>query len=437
MIEVKIIDPIGGASEGPTPFDNLNITSIYENISSTFSVRLLDTKLVVRTGYWLNVIIDGTLRFQGYIDSVSKSFSSAGYTITLNGRDATALLIDAYCNVFKDYTFDSYSATLSGGIKIHTLIEELINQTSFLSNSKVIEETVDDEYDEDEIKVSDSENKAIQYDDFTGALRNVLKEEGVSQDYIDLYAGGTLASAREKKAKEYKANTVYKRVVKFSDEFEELPVIQAKIAIGNKVWAKIQEVLTNTKFEAAMFKENILYFGDLKKIRYEKTAYDIENLNIYSNTKNKNAAMPLSGSQQESISNRYNVIKIYNEQDVSYSTASAKSEKNKNIATIVDNTAGRSMMMVARSTSKKYIEEGIKLREDQRYLGLKLNYVFQGYLAPDGRPWEINRNCNVYDEIMRIIGIYVVNGVSLKYSRNGGTTTEVTLSNERLTARAI
>jgi prophage tail gpP-like protein len=205
--------------------------------------------------------------------------------------------------------------------------------------------------------------------------------------------------------------------VEYSDEFKAAPAVSVKIDPGTTVWAKINQIVNETKFEV-LYQDDVLFFGDLQKIRQSKIDFSIIN--------QKDRIDALSTKFDEAITNRYSTINLFGQPEYNWTAANYFT----NSGTATDSTLLHKKFYCAQSSGNLQ-NKAIKLREDQRYSGYQLSYILPGHLAPNGAVWKINRYVSVLDDFVGIGKQLVIYGRSFIFSQTAGTTTELTLSIER------
>ena len=369
-VKIYIADETGNWTSFNNQFTNYTIDCRYDFIADSFSMALVDNDANIKTGYWMHFVVDGNVEFRGIIETVSRSISKAGRQLTISGRSKTSMLVDEY---YKGTSYD-YNKTTNTRAP-YLIIGDLIGKTNFLVKSKAAQTTFVDPY-MDQSELGDM-NTA-----FNNDLAEVLFDRTAS--------------------------------VKYTDEFKAASAVAVKINPGSTIWSKINAIVNETKFEA-LYQDDVLFFGDLKKDRALYTDYDL------------NSEIAIDTKFTESIGQQYSTIALFSQPDFNYTTGKWYDP---HAATVTNSKLVHKKYFTSQSSGEA-LNKAIKLREDQRYSGYQLTYTVQDHVATDGRAWKINRYCNVQDQYLDVNEKLVIYGRTFQFSSSGGTTTQLHLSIER------
>lgn len=359
----------------------------YGAVASAFRLTLADLGVEILTGYGVQFLINNKIAFRGIIQREEKILQKGQREIQLSGKDRASILVESYCNIFKDFNNQAPTA----------IIDSLISQTNFYTKEKgVIEESED----------STGFNNGDDIDNHNAVLLSDVNENDTISERND-------------------ATT-------YDDEFQTLGNKKHfKIDVGDTVFAKIKELVDSTGYEILYQENGDLYIGDLSKKRYADTiVYNIIN------RKNGKGNNVTRARAFEDDSGRYSTVSISSQSEGS----SFDSGSHVNKQAIATDSTLRGKKYYARHINS---DEGdpekiaIKIREDQRIAGYQAVYTAPGHIVDNGEVWTINRYVNVEDEINKIFRHLVLYGRTFTFNESRGKETILRLSHERLNALEI
>jgi prophage tail gpP-like protein len=360
----------------------------YGSLASIFNCSLVNNKADIEPGYGIQLLIDGKIKFRGVIQRKNHVVSKDSNLITLSGKDRSGILVESYCNTYKDYNSTSPADIIDG----------LIAQTNFYVKQKgTIDETAD----------STGFNNATDISSRNSAILHDLDNSDTLNERADI--------------------TTYDAV------FLRLSAINHfKIDIGDRVYQKIEKLVKSQGYEVMYMPDGTLYIGDLGKKRgYDKTIYKINN-KITGEGNNV-----LSSNLMQDISGRYSTISISSQSEgYQYSSTfpNVNEEKIATDSTLPGKKFYAEQINDVHGAAAKY---AIRIREDQRIEGYQLIYEVPGHVAENGETWEINRYVNIYDDMNEIYRHLVLYGRTFSFDYDSGHRTMLRISHERKQELAI
>jgi len=369
-VKIIITDRNGVQVVEVLQYSDYSFDSQMDLVSDAFSLTLVDPYFWIETGYYIYFYINKKLAFRGTVQRKEISVSKSGVSVTISGKDTSSTLVESFCSSFTDYS-NWYP---------YTIISNLISQTAFKVQKK---ETVDTVPESDFDSGTDTA-------DFQGDLNEQLQDND------------TLS------------NTNY---VFYDENFLDLPVrANFKINIEDKVYDKIQELVTGAGYQVLFEEEGRLYIGDLRRKRNDDTVrYKIIN------KRNNSTNNIISGSVTDDISGRYAMISVFSQSKTGVNTKK----------TMVDSTVPSMKTMVVQVQSEpEPLKIAQQLMEDQKQEGYSVRYEVPGHVQGHDF-WRVNRFCSVDDEILDIREDLVVYGRTFNFGRDG-TTTSLTLGKKRI-----
>ena len=364
-------------------YSTYSFDSQYGVASDAFSITLVDNDADISPGYEIMLLINNTIAYRGIVERKSRSWSKEGRSVTLSGKDKSSILVESYCNSFKDF----YNKTPS------YIIDALIDQTNFYTKTKgSIDETVDS----------------------TG-FNN-------SSDIISRNSA-LLADTNDNDTHDSNANSTT-----YDSEFNALSAIKHfKIDVGDRVFERINDLVKSVGFEILYENSGELYIGDLNKKRnLDPIIYDIKRKT------GLDSSNVLDGSEINDISGRYSTYSISAQTEKQYWTGSDYDYVNiEKIAT--DSTMPYKKFYAEHINRHEESPENyaIRMREDTRMNGYSVVYTVPYHIDSRGEPWEVNRIVNVYDDILKIYSPLVLYGREFVFDSNTGTKTILRLGIER------
>ncbi len=388
-VKIIITDYQGKIVSEKNEYSAYSFDTQYGAVADAFNLTLVKTETDIEPGYGVQFLINGKTAFRGIIQKRDKQSSKNDIRYSLSGKDRAGILVEAFCNEFKDYTNTAPK----------TIIDALINQTTFLTKPK-------------------------------GTLSEAADTTGFnnSTDITDRNAA-LLADVNESETASRLEDKTY-----YDDEFTALAVKpKFKISPGDMVFQKIDELVRSVGFEILYQENGTLYIGDLNKKRYDdKVIYKI----VYRKDGKGNNVE--TANFIEDISGRYSTVSATSQSE-GYRYTSAFPHVNKEkIAT--DSTLDYKKYFHAHvndDDAESPENVAIRIREDQRLAGYQLIYETPGHTSPSGELWKINRYVNVYDEINKIYEHLVLYGRTYVFSEDTGRGTILRLSKERLNVLTI
>lgn len=355
----------------------------YGTVADGFNLTLVKTETDIETGFGVQFLIDDVIAFRGIIQRKGKQTNQSGTQLTLAGKDRAGILVEGFCNNFKDYS----------NTKPKTIIDALINQTNFYTKPKdTVDETADTTGFNDATDISDR-NATL--------LADVNESETASRiEDITFYDADFTALGNKAKF---------------------------KIDPGDRVFEKIDDLVRSVGFEILYQENGTLYIGDLNKKRYD----DLVRYKIvfrHDGVGNNVETADLI----EDISGRYSTVSVTSQAEGYRYTDSFPHVNREKIAT--DSTMKYKKYFAAAVNDDEGSPENIaiRIREDQRLAGFQLNYEVPGHKADNGEIWKINRYVNVFDEKSKVFEHLVLYGRTFVFSKGTGSGTLLRLSKERL-----
>ena len=125
-IRIVIRDSTGKIIAKDNRYRAYAFTSTYGVLASAFSITMVDPRDVdILPGHEILFLVNGKIEFRGIIQRRERDADKNDVSITLTGKDRGSILVENYANLFKDYK----------GYRPKTIIDALINQTSFYTKS--------------------------------------------------------------------------------------------------------------------------------------------------------------------------------------------------------------------------------------------------------------------------------------------------------------
>jgi len=383
MDEIRIIitNKYGEVISDDNQYSDYSFLSDYNNLANPFSVTLVNVDFSVSVGDKIQFMVNGKTEYTGIIQRKQASGDKSSQIVTLSGKDRAGILVESFCNNFKDFNNKTPKF----------IIEALIKQTDFYVKPRGSAENIEDSTGFNSSSDVSSRNSATVAD-----VNNskTVDGSGYSTVYDQAFTG-------LKARKHYKIN------------------------VGDRVFDKINQLVKALGYEILYENEGTLYIGDLNRKRYNDT---IE----YSITFRRDGIgnNALSYDFYEDISGRYSSIMVSSQVDDPDSDTVGHFKIAKD--STVPNIKFMAMQVDDEQESPRLI--AIQEREDQRIEGFGVTYTVQGHTAENGETWNVNRYVNVFDDINEITEYLVIYSREFKFSRTNGTTTEVFLSKEKLTS---
>jgi prophage tail gpP-like protein len=354
----------------------------YGVVASAFSLVLIDLDADIQTGYGIQFLVNNRVYFRGIIQRKNKIVNKNQRGIQLSGKDRASILVESYCNNFKDFNDHDQS----------DIIETLIAQTNFYTKVKgTIDESTD----------TTGFNLAADITDRNAAVLSDVNESDTASSRND--------------------------VTSYDAEFTALANKKHfKIEIGDKVFSKIHELVDAAGYEILYQENGTLYIGDLNKKRYADTVvYNIVN------RKDGKGNNVLSATENDDISGRYSTISVTSQSEGKAFDSGSHVNK-ESIAT--DSTLPGKKYFAQHINSDEGDPEKIAImtRENQRIAGYTVTYEVPGHVADNGHVWTINRYVNVYDDIIDVYRHLVLYGRTFIFDQNAGSKTILRLSHEKL-----
>ena len=378
-VKILITDYLGNVISSDNQYSDYSFNFDSNNICSSFSLTLVNVDFSVVPGNLVLLLINNNLEFTGIIQRKQRTTSKGSDTVTLSGKDRACILVESYCNNFKDFVRKTP----------RFIVDSLIGQTEFYTKPKGSVDQI-----ADTTGLSSSEDVS---DRNAAALADVNNANTVpSPDYVTTY----------------------------DESFYNLPAKTSfKINVGDMVFDKINQLVKALGFEVLYENSGSLYIGDLNKKRY----YDpVE----YSITYRRDGVGNniLSSDFTDDISGRYSSIMVSSQSSGADDTPinSFKTAKDSTVPNI------KFMAMQINDENESAGITAIQEREDQHIDGFSLSYTLQGHTVDSGEPWKINRYAHVYDDINDIQQVLVVYSVAFSFSMSSGTTTEIILGKEKI-----
>jgi len=383
MDDILIIlsDKDGNIISDKNEYTDYSFPSSYTSVTAPFSVTFVNVDFEVKASDLIEFRINGVSEYFGIIErpekGTGKNSAKNSATLTVSGRDRTLILVEGFCNNFKDFNNKTPKY----------IIENLINQTNFYTKPKnESEDVTDDTGFNSESDLSDR-NSAV--------LEDVNNSETQSQR---------------------------NDITVFDAEFTKLKTHKNyKITIGNRVFDKINQLIKMYGFEILYISDGTLYIGDLNKKRYnDPISYSIVFRKI-------GVGNVLDSRFVDDISGRFSTIQV---------TAQTESffGEDTNITKIAkDSTLPAVKFMAVQSSGNADTVEktAISIREDQRIAGFSLSYTVDEHTADNGETWNINRYVNVFDDVNNVSETLVLYGRTFTFSSEGRKTL-LNISKERL-----
>lgn len=363
-------------------YEDYSFDSNYASVADAFNMTLIDSDIEIYPGYGLQFYINNQIAFRGIIQRKDTLISKDRRNVRLSGMDRATILLESFCNNFKDFNNE----------KPTTIIDNLINQTSFYTKQKGIIEV----------------NEAIA--DFNSA-DDIANRNKIILD--DVNNNSTLSQINDE--------TIY------DFDFKNLSNKKHfKIDVGEQVFDKIYDLVTSYGFEILYQENGELYIGDLSKKRYnDKIKYQIF---LKRNGDNNNI---ITANLVDDISGRYSTVQV-SSQSEGYQYENDFPYVNKTaIATDLTMPIKKFYAINSNSTDGSPEKIAIQMREDMRLGGFVLNYDVPGHIAENGDMWRVNRYVNVYDELLNIKENLVLYGRTFIFDVNNGTHTILKIGRER------
>lgn len=381
--KIIITDNIGNVISSDNQYSNYSFDFQYNAMAAAFNLTLVNINYDIRPGYQVLFSINDKIAFRGIIQRRERLTNKSANQVTLSGKDRSSILVENYCNDFKDF----YNK------KPMDIVESLIGQTNFYTKPKG---SIDD--------TSDSTGFSNP-DDVTDRNEAVLNDVDNSETLSDI-----------------------NDITIYDADFQALSNRKHyKINVGDVVFDKINTLVKATGYEILYAADGTLYIGDLNKKRFDDPiVYNI----VFKKSGNGNNV--LSARVSEDISGRYSTILISGQAEPrEWSTASpyVNSFKVAKDSTLEDIKFYAASINDTETSPEKI---AIQTREDQRIAGFNVGYDVPGHLADNGEIWKINRYVNVFDEINNIRRNLVLYGCTFMFNEGTGTRTTLRLSHERI-----
>lgn len=364
-------------------YSDYSFDSNYMAVADAFNLTLVNVQAKIKPGYGLQFYINNKIAFNGIIQRIDKAASKRNIDMRISGKDRASILIESYCNNFKDFYNE----------KPKNIIDSLIGQTNFYTKQKGSIEESEDTTGFNSPDDIDSSNEAVLLDTNNNDTLSTITDETV-------YDADFTALANRK---------------------------NFKIDIGDQVYDKIYDLVKSSGFEVLYQENGELYIGDLIKKRYaDQVTYNIT-FRYDGNGNNVETS-----NSVEDISGRYSTIQI-SSQSESYEYDSNFPYVNKT-ATAIDNTLQSKKFFAANINGSEESPEktAIQIREDMRQQSFSLNYNAPGHIADNGEFWKINRYVNVFDEVQGIREHLVLYGRTFIFNMREGSHTILRLGRERI-----
>lgn len=367
-IQIYITDENGEHRTDLYRYTDFDISYDIDTVCPTFSITVLDPEMRIKVGYYATFYVNSELILNGLIQKIMKSVNKNGITVRLMGKSSALLLVEQYCRTLNDF----YNKTPK------YIVETLIAQTKFLSESKII-------------PTPEFYSDADAEDDSLTDFGTVLFVNKSNRTFTSL------------------------NKVTYDTAFEGLSAYpEFTINAGDTVWDKITEIVTINGYQAYFKNAQELIIGRLK------TERDNAKLNFKLLNKINNSNV-LSAELDEDISDRYTEIQV-----------STQLQNGRNITKkILDQTAPIEkymLMTVANDQDPESI--GIETREMQRIEGYQLNYTVRGF-TQNKNLWKVNRFVKVEDEFLDINDTYVIYKVEFNCNKDNGLLTNLVISKEK------
>ena len=378
-IKIVITDRDGVTKSTDNQYSDYSFVTDYNSMSSPFNLTLVNVDFEIITGdkvqFWLNDNLD----YVGIIQRIQRSTSKGSDSVTLSGKDRSSILVENFCNNFRDYNNKSPIF----------IINDLVSQTDFYTKPKgSIQEVADSTGFSSSSDISDRNSAVL----------------------LDVNSSNTIPEQNHETT--------------FDETFTALPVRATyKISVGDKVFDKVNDLVKSLGFEILYQNNGNLYIGDLNKKRFNDP---IVYSTIYRSNGNGNNI--LSSDFTKDISGQFSSILVSSQvenQALDNPVNSFKIAKNSFVPQV------KFMAMQVNDSIDSPRLLAIQEREDQRVAGFSLNYVVQGHTADNGEPWQINRYVDVDDDINRVAERLVLYSRTFSFSESSGTTTEISLSVEK------
>jgi len=377
-VKILITNLEGEVVSDDNQYTNYSFDSNYSAAVDAFNATLVDNDADIKKGYGIQFLVNNKIEFDGVIQRPQKTGNKSQRTISISGKDRASILVESYCNDFKDFN----------NKKPTDIIDSLIGQTNFYVKSKVSVPEIEDD---------------------TGFN---------STDDIESINEARLDEAQNSKTQAKRSNETF-----YDQDFSKIAnKVHFKIEIGDMVYSKISQLVTSLGYEILYENSGLLYIGDLNKKRYDdEITYNIKLLKsgIGNNVE--------SWDFTEDDSGRYSKIQI---------SSVTQNFLGKRVSSAV---ATDSTMTTEKYYAKKINDSdespknmAIRIREDQRINGFQLRYVVPGHSADNGETWKLNRYINVEDEINDSRQHLVLYSRTFVFDESNGQQTVLNLSKERL-----
>ena len=381
MTDVKIIITArdGTILSDKNEFKSYAFDSEMGLVSSAFNLVLVNARTDIALGCGVQFLINGKIQFRGIIQRRRIVSSKARREVQLSGKDRASVLVEGYCNDYKDFNNESPI----------DIIDTLIGQTNFYTKPK---------------------GAAATSTDTTGFNNNADITSRNTALLADVNNSDTMSTRTD--------TTTY------DAEFTALADKKHyKIDIGDTVFDKVSALVKSSGFETLYQENGTLYIGDLNKKRFADTV-------VYSITNRKDGVgnNVLSSGLTEDVSGRYSTISISSQVEDVWGDVHVNKEV---VAT--DSTLDDKKFFAQHINSDEGDPEKIAImtREEQRIAGYQLEYEVKGHVADSGQVWSVNRYVNVYDEISEVYRHLVLYGRTFTFDARGPITV-LRLSHEKL-----
>lgn len=377
-IRIIITDNVGNVVSDDNQYTDYSFDSDYNTMAADFSVTLVDPSVDIKEGDNIQFWVNNEIQFLGEIQRFEGESSKDSDSVRLSGKNRAAILVENYCNNFKDFN----------NKKPTDIIDTLIAQTNFYTKPKgVIDEVESDDGFSDSDDIADLNAAVLDDVDSSKTISQRTDVTVYDADFLNL------------------GNRDY-----------------FKINIGDTVFDKINQLVRSYGFDILYENDGTLYIGDLNKKRYDDQ--------IVYNTSYKfdGTGNVLSSNVSRDISGRYSsvLISVQVEDFFNGSTNSFKVAKDSSLPSPKFFAA---QMNNTRSSAEKL---AIQEREDQRIEGFNLTHTVSGHVAENGEPWNINRFVSVVDDRWDVRNDLVLYGRTFNFSESEGRTTTLRMSEQKI-----
>lgn len=395
-IKILITDTDGKTVADDNQYTTYAFDTQYGVAASAFTLTLADLKADIEAGYGVQLLINNRIEFRGIVQRRSVSSRKGERSLTITGKDRASILVEGYCNKLKDFNDESPQ----------DIIDTLIAQTNFYTKPKGTADTSSD---------STGFNLAGDVTDHNTAILADVNNNKTLSSRTDTTTYGQGFQDLDNKTH-------------FKIGFDDRKDHEGK---GDKVFARIQDLVDSVGMEILYQENGTLYIGDLNKKRAADTVvYNI----VYREDGSGNNAESVEFS--DDISGRHSTISISSQSEGK--TYSSGSHVNKEaIATDSTLEAKKYMARHINGDEGDPAKIAIMTRENQRVDGYQLTYEVPGHIADNGKVWTINRYVNVFDDVAGVYEHLVLYGRTFTYNKGEGTRTTLRLSKEKLFELAI